>query len=138
MASFSEPPASSAEEAPPTPTAAPVTMDPETLILLRQRIAELEIEKSLNQKEVRATLPSLTTKDLAREMGDRVRQKQLESARNRQLVLIAMQEGNVASKALPSQYEHKADTTHDKTAAAVRHHTGSHYHMAGSVQFQRG
>mmetsp|Transcript_6138 Transcript_6138/g.15140 ORF Transcript_6138/g.15140 Transcript_6138/m.15140 type:complete len:89 (+) Transcript_6138:2-268(+) len=49
-----------------------------------------------------------------------------------------MQEGNIGSKALPAQYQHKADTTHDKTASAVRHHTGSHYHMAGSVQFQRG
>lgn len=98
-------------------------MDETNLVLLRLRIAELEAERATNQTK-RLTL---TEKDI-----------RTEKFISRQLVQCAMNEGYIGSKALPAQYEHKADTTHDITAAAVRHHTGSHYHMAGSVQFQRG
>ena len=111
------------------PVDAPVAkmqMDEETVNLLRLRLAELEAEKTHTQT-TRLTMASLTNKDIARERFT-----------NRKLVQMAMQEGNIGSKALPAQFEHKADTTHDITASAVRHHTGSHYHMAGSVQFQRG
>lgn len=98
-------------------------MDAANLVLLRLRIAELEADRTTDQTK-RTTL---TEKDISR---DRFL--------SRKLVQAAMNEGYIGSKALPAQYEHKADTTHDITAAAVRHHTGSHYHMAGSVQFQRG
>ena len=93
--------------------------------LLTQRLAELEFEK----RTTKATATKLTGRDLERERYT-----------NRKLVQIAAHEGNfnTSSKALAAQYEHKPDTTHDKTRAAVIHHTGSHYHMAGSVQFQRG
>ena len=103
-------------------------LDDETLLLLKKRLAELEVESS-NVQNTRLTMASLSLKDLARERFT-----------NRKLVQIAMHEGsmNVGSKALAAQYEHKPDTTHDATASAVRHHTGSHYHGAGSVQFQRG
>lgn len=107
--------------------AAKKQLDEETMSMIRLRIAELETEKSITPT-TRLTMASLTNiKDIARERYT-----------NRKLVQMAMLEGNIGSKALPAQFEHKADTTHDATACAVRHHTGSHYHMAGSVQFQRG
>jgi hypothetical protein len=42
------------------------------------------------------------------------------------------------SKALPSQFVFKQDAADNKHTRAIRHHTGSHYHMAGSKQFQKG
>jgi hypothetical protein len=42
------------------------------------------------------------------------------------------------SKAIASQYAHKQAPADNAAARAVVHHTGSHYHMAGGVQFQRG
>jgi hypothetical protein len=50
--------------------------------------------------------------------------------------LAAEAKGN--SKAIPSQYVYKPDTADNAAKRAVVHHTGSHYHMAGSKQFQRG
>jgi pre-60S factor REI1 len=48
-----------------------------------------------------------------------------------------------ASKAISSSYTHKADAADNKHARAVVHHWGaggggSHYHMAGSRQYQKG
>jgi hypothetical protein len=48
-----------------------------------------------------------------------------------------MRTGN-SSKALPSQFVHQPSPADNAAARAVVHHTGSHYHMAGGVQFQRG
>jgi hypothetical protein len=45
---------------------------------------------------------------------------------------------NQSTKANPSTYYTKEMPAHDKLAAANVHHTGSHYVMAGSKQFQRG
>ena len=42
------------------------------------------------------------------------------------------------SKAIPSTYVRKADHADNKHARAIVHHTGSHYVMAGSRQYQRG
>ena len=42
------------------------------------------------------------------------------------------------SKALPSNYVYKPGPAENKHARAIVHHTGSHYVMAGSKQFQRG
>jgi pre-60S factor REI1 len=47
------------------------------------------------------------------------------------------------SKAISSAFQFKADPADNKHARAITHHWGaggggSHYHMAGSVQFQRG
>jgi hypothetical protein len=43
-----------------------------------------------------------------------------------------------SSKALPAQFHHKIDVADNAAKRAIVHHTGSHYHMAGSKQFQRG
>lgn len=45
---------------------------------------------------------------------------------------------NQGSKAIASTYHTKIMAAHDKRAAANVHHTGSHYVMAGSKQFQKG
>ena len=41
-------------------------------------------------------------------------------------------------KALPSQFVYQPSPADNAAARAIVHHTGSHYHMAGSKQFQRG
>jgi hypothetical protein len=43
-----------------------------------------------------------------------------------------------ASKAIASQFHYREKPADNAAARAVVHHTGSHYHMAGGVQFQRG
>ena len=43
-----------------------------------------------------------------------------------------------SSKALPAQFHAKMDVADNAAKRAIVHHTGSHYHMAGSKQFQRG
>jgi hypothetical protein len=43
-----------------------------------------------------------------------------------------------ASKALPSQYVHQPKAADNAAKRAIVHHTGSHYVMAGSKQFQKG
>jgi hypothetical protein len=50
--------------------------------------------------------------------------------------LAADAKGN--SKAIPSQYVYKPDAADNAAKRAIVHHTGSHYHMAGSKQFQLG
>ncbi len=107
-------------------------LDEESLNLLRQRIAQLEVVET-TQTTTRLSNSVLYSMS---SLADKHAQK--ERYNNRKLVQLHMLEGSIGSKALPSQFEHKADTTHDITASAVRHHTGSHYHMAGSVQFQKG
>jgi hypothetical protein len=42
------------------------------------------------------------------------------------------------AKALPSQYVHKPQAADNAAKRAIVHHTGSHYVMAGSKQFQKG
>jgi len=42
------------------------------------------------------------------------------------------------SKALPSNYVYPPSPADNAEKRAIVHHTGSHYHMAGSKQFQRG
>lgn len=49
-----------------------------------------------------------------------------------------MNKKGIGSKALPSQYHYKPDEADNAAKRAIVHHTGSHYHMAGSRQFQRG
>jgi hypothetical protein len=46
--------------------------------------------------------------------------------------------GGGASKALPSQYVHQPKAADNAAKRAIVHHTGSHYVMAGSKQFQKG
>ena len=42
------------------------------------------------------------------------------------------------SKAIPSNYVYQPSPADNAEKRAIVHHTGSHYHMAGSKQFQRG
>jgi hypothetical protein len=49
----------------------------------------------------------------------------------------AMYERN-ESKANPATFTHKIKEADNAAKRAIVHHTGSHYHMAGGVQFQRG
>jgi hypothetical protein len=42
------------------------------------------------------------------------------------------------SKANPATFTHKIKEADNAAKRAIVHHTGSHYHMAGGVQFQRG
>jgi hypothetical protein len=55
---------------------------------------------------------------------------------NRRLAQFAHKNPN--SKAIPSAYVHKVDAADNAAKRAIVHHTGSHYHMAGSKQFQKG
>jgi hypothetical protein len=67
-----------------------------------------------------------------------------QEARKRNMLLLrsaAVMDGN--SKALPGQYIFKADFADNAARRAIVHHWGaggggSHYHMAGSKQFQKG
>ena len=43
-----------------------------------------------------------------------------------------------STKALPSQFVYQPSPADNAAARAIVHHTGSHYHMAGSKQYQRG
>ena len=43
-----------------------------------------------------------------------------------------------STKALPSQFVYQPSPADNSAARAIVHHTGSHYHMAGSKQYQRG
>jgi hypothetical protein len=49
----------------------------------------------------------------------------------------AATKGN-SSKAIPSQFVHQPSAADNAAKRAIVHHTGSHYHMAGGVQYQRG
>lgn len=49
---------------------------------------------------------------------------------------MARTKGN--SKAIASNFVHKEKAADNPAARAIVHHAGSHYHMAGSRQFQRG
>ena len=42
------------------------------------------------------------------------------------------------TKILPSQFLYQPSPADNAAARAIVHHTGSHYHMAGSKQYQRG
>jgi len=111
------------------------------LDLIFNRIGELEYESSHITSNPLAAIPT-SPRNLARSMGIVLdeRDKRLQAAENKMLNIAAMHESNAnqGSKAIASQYYHRQFETFDKTAAAVRHHTGSHYVMAGGVQFQRG
>jgi hypothetical protein len=121
-----------------------VVPEQDVLALVLQRIEELKIEKETNNNTTLTQVGNNkqevadNKKALVKEMELSLDEKQRERARNKALVMAAMHEGNVGTKALAAQFYHKEEAVHDKTANAVRHHTGSHYVMAGGVQFQRG
>ena len=94
------------------------------------------IESIKEPIELRFTIPSITNKlQLMNEISiltDKQKHRQLCNKYNKSLIQ------NSNSKAIPSQYNYKKDVVNDITANAIRHHTSSHYVMAGGVQFQRG
>lgn len=69
-------------------------------------------------------------------LADREQQLQL----NRLLARSARQSknGGNTTKAIASQFAPQVRAADNAAARAVVHHAGSHYHMAGGVQFQRG
>jgi len=85
--------------------------------------------------ELRYTIPSLENKLNMMNIIESVKDKK----QNKIMIKNLVKETNISgSNAIPSQYYHKKDVVNDTTANAHRHHTGSHYVMAGGVQFQRG
>ena len=94
----------------------------------------------INTTELRYTIPSLTNKLYLLNKTDCMKEIQNNRKMNKHLVKGAQLDSNSGSKskAIPSQYYHKKNVVNDTTANAYRHHTGSHYVMAGGVQFQRG
>jgi hypothetical protein len=68
--------------------------------------------------------------------------KAMEALRNQQednkLLARIQASSKGKSKAIASQFVHKQDAADNAEKRAIVHHTGSHYHMAGSRQFQRG
>jgi hypothetical protein len=103
---------------------------------------EVKIDPINEHIELRFTIPSITNKiQVMNELyllTAKQKNKNLDKNRNKQLASCSNFESDMGSKAIPSQYYHKKDVVNDVTANAVRHHTGSHYVMAGGVQFQRG
>lgn len=57
---------------------------------------------------------------------------------NKFLAREAMLNKKGESKAIPSNYVYQPSPADNAAKRAIVHHTGSHYHMAGSRQFQRG
>mmetsp|Transcript_230 Transcript_230/g.471 ORF Transcript_230/g.471 Transcript_230/m.471 type:complete len:598 (-) Transcript_230:2758-4551(-) len=121
------------------------------LLLIQKRISQLEVakeatlyreeaesemnavDKDVNHKETRVTTGSEESRNLIAEL-----EKQKSEARYNQQLTKSFQHEGVGSKALPSQYVHKQGAAFDSRMAENRHHRGSHYVMAGGVQFQRG
>jgi hypothetical protein len=97
---------------------------------------DLELNPSMpNPVELRYTIPSLENKLNMMNIIESVKDKK----QNKIMIKNLVKETNISgSNAIPSQYYHKKDVVNDTTANAYRHHTGSHYVMAGGVQFQRG
>ena len=144
----------------PTPTPSPSPSPSNLLAMVLQRIHELEQEINANHQELRyvqsdaASEHTYGNNDVYRRQNNtklyekmklNINERNKDQARNRQLVQYAMMEANstVGSKALPGQYHYKADAAHNAATSAIRHHFGaggggSHYHMAGSKQFQKG
>jgi hypothetical protein len=91
-----------------------------------------------------ADIPYQETDIEVRRIEDRVRAATLEVAKleqenqDRKLLarIAAVEKGN--TKAIPSQYVYKQDVADNAAKRAMVHHAGSHYHMAGSHQFQKG
>ena len=92
--------------------------------------AKTEEDKTIiNYTELRYTIPTLQVNNMEH-------MKKTNNTLNLSKYLV--RETQSGSKAIASQYYHKKDMVHDITANANRHHTSSHYVMAGGVQFQRG
>ena len=123
----------------------------------RDRLSEKLAELKLAEKE--ATTPAdNTNNDDQQVMVDRVRTEELavnriedklraklkamQDIKNQQEdnKLLARLAANAkgSSKAISSQFVYKPDAADNAEKRAIVHHTGSHYHMAGSRQFQRG
>lgn len=74
---------------------------------------------------------------IAGSLVDREKQLQMNRLLARGARLSNVKNGS-STKAIASQFVHKVKPADNAAARAVVHHTGSHYHMAGGVQFQRG
>jgi len=117
--------------------------------LKNQKAADAETENRfvMSTPEDRFILPhsqaSLDPDEHLKQLQQLKLAKRREAQNNRQLALAQMRNGGVGVKAIASQYQHKQKEAHNEATAAIRHHWGaggggSHYHLAGSVQFQKG
>ena len=97
---------------------------------------DLELDTSMpNTVELRYTIPSLENKLNMMNIIESVKDKK----QNKIMMKNLVKDSSISSSnAIPSQFYHKKDEVNDTTANAYRHHTSSHYVMAGGVQFQRG
>jgi hypothetical protein len=121
------------------------------LLLIQKRISQLEVESEEisttasdgthvasdnngdSSHQTRMTAGTQESRDMIAEL-----ERRNSDARYNQQLTKSFQHEGVGSKALPSQYVHKQGAAFDSRMAENRHHTGSHYVMAGGVQFQRG
>ena len=88
-----------------------------------------------NHIELRYTIPSLENKLNIMNIIESVK----DNKQNKIIMKNLVKKSSITgSNAIPSQYYHKQYEVNDTTANAHRHHTSSHYVMAGGVQFQRG
>jgi hypothetical protein len=98
-----------------------------------------------------AATPSPTTTPTTNLLAIRQIERQLRTGTNQDLAgreqdkmnrLLARSAAHASksggNKALPSQYVHKPQAADNAAKRAIVHHTGSHYVMAGSKQFQKG
>lgn len=123
--------------------------DAHLLPLIEERLSQLEVELEAEESDPQedsgdqltssASKQSRLVKGLkeSRDIIADLEQRNQNAERNQQLVKSFQLEG-VGSKAIPSQYVHKESPAFDARMSENRHHTGSHYVMAGGVQFQRG
>ena len=96
------------------------------------------ISDQINNKELRFTLPQLENKINLMNKIDSLKNKHNNHHINNNLAKYTSLKSNYDSKIIPSQYHHKENVVNDTTANAYRHHTSSHYVMAGGSQFQKG
>ncbi len=95
-------------------------------------IAKLEADRAL---EI-AVLEERATKRGAMSMLSIEEQK--EQRARHAIINSAMARAKGSSKANPGQSVYKPDVADNPARRAIVHHTSSHYHMAGSKQFQLG
>jgi len=98
----------------------------------------LEFPNIINDNEFRYTVPDLENKLLMMNKTELIASMRKQDKHHNKQIQCMTSINNAESKVIPSQYYHKKDVVNDTTANANRHHTSSHYVMAGGVQFQRG
>jgi hypothetical protein len=116
---------------------------------LTEKLAELKLKEDIqNNGEIveRTEVESEELAELAvNRMEDQLRAnlKRMEDIKNEQedkklLARLAHTTAKRNNKAISSQFVYQPNAADNAEKRAIVHHTGSHYHMAGSKQFQKG